>query len=99
MPSRELLPRVASGLLRVEEQWWLDGTHYQRTAAAWHRNLVGRRDEVMRVLHAHYGTGARTWYHRWRLFFLACEELFGYGGGSEWGVGHYRMRAGAGPLR
>jgi cyclopropane-fatty-acyl-phospholipid synthase len=25
------------------------------------------------------------------MFFLACEELFGYAGGREWGVGHYRL--------
>jgi cyclopropane-fatty-acyl-phospholipid synthase len=90
MPSYDLLPRV-SAPLRVEEQWWIDGTHYQRTAAAWRENMEARRDDVMRVLRAHYGDEARTWYHRWRMFFLACEELFGYARGSEWGVGHYRL--------
>ena len=34
--------------------------------------------------------------HRARLarqFFVAASGLFGYAGGSEWGVSHYRMRA------
>jgi len=90
MPSYGLLPALAKEL-SVEEQWWLDGTHYQRTAAAWRRNLERRRGEVLRVFRTHYGTDASRWYHRWRMFFLACEELFGYDGGTEWGVGHYRL--------
>ena len=45
----------------------------------------------MPVLRATYGDEASRWFHRWRLFFLACEELFGYRRGSEWIVGHYRF--------
>jgi cyclopropane-fatty-acyl-phospholipid synthase len=90
MPAFDLLPRVA-GALTVEDRWWLDGTHYQRTAAAWRENLEARRGAVLGVLRAHYGREAERWYHRWRMFFLACEELFGYAGGTEWGVGHYRL--------
>jgi cyclopropane-fatty-acyl-phospholipid synthase len=90
MPAFGLLPRVAAPLV-VEAQWWLDGRHYQRTAVAWRANLENNHAAVREVLRAHYGTDARRWYHRWRMFFLACEELFGYAGGTEWGVGHYRL--------
>ncbi|MBL8996112.1 MAG: class I SAM-dependent methyltransferase [Gemmatimonadetes bacterium] len=93
MPSFGLLPAVADRFT-LERQWWLDGTHYQRTAAAWRRNLERRRGEVLDVLRAHYGGDANRWYHRWRMFFLACEELFGYAEGTEWGVGHYRLARG-----
>ena len=98
MPSHGLLARVTPAGLRREADWWIDGTHYRRTAAVWRGNLESRRDEVLRVLRRHYGTGANVWYHRWRLFFLACEELFGYHGGREWGVGHYRLRRAAVPF-
>jgi len=91
MPAFGLLPRLA-GPLAVEAQWWLDGRHYRRTAAAWRRNLEDRRDAVLRVLGGHYGRRERRlWFNRWRLFLLAVEELFGYAGGSEWGLGHYLL--------
>jgi cyclopropane-fatty-acyl-phospholipid synthase len=90
MPAYELLPAAAAGF-RLEARWWIDGVHYRRTAAAWRRNLDRRRAEVLAVLREHYGGDAERWFGRWRLFFLACEELFGFAGGGEWGVGHYRL--------
>ena len=32
------------------------------------------------------------WMRRWRWFFLATSGLFGYAGGDEWGVSHYRLK-------
>jgi cyclopropane-fatty-acyl-phospholipid synthase len=99
MPSHGLVGEVAPGSLQIEADWWIDGTHYRHTAAAWRENLETRRADVMRILRSHYGTEATIWFHRWRLFFLACEELFGYAGGREWGVGHYRLRRVGVPAR
>jgi cyclopropane-fatty-acyl-phospholipid synthase len=92
MPSDDLLPRVASSF-DVDGRWQLDGTHYARTAEAWHDRLVSRRADVRSVLTAEFGRaeGLRA-YHRWRLFFLACAELFAYRQGTEWIVSHYRLR-------
>ena len=90
MPSFDLLSRFDDHLT-VEADWEINGEHYGRTARAWRENLERRRSEVLRVFHSTYGDDAHRWYHRWRLFFLACEELFAYKGGSEWMVGHYRF--------
>jgi cyclopropane-fatty-acyl-phospholipid synthase len=90
MPSLDLLPMFQEDV-RLEERWEVGGEHYSRTARAWRENLEARRRDVMRVLEAAYGPDARLWYHRWRLFFLACEELFGFRGGREWMVAHYRF--------
>lgn len=91
MPSFDLFTRFDADLV-VEESWPVDGTHYERTARAWREALEARRNDVMPVLRETYGGEAHRWFHRWRLFFLACEELFGYRDGKEWLVGHYRMR-------
>ncbi len=75
--------------LAVERRWRVDGTHYARTSEHWLENLDAARDDLWPVLREVYGEDAGRWFERWRVFFLACAELFGYRGGSEWWVAHY----------
>jgi cyclopropane-fatty-acyl-phospholipid synthase len=89
MPSHDLLGRFQRDLV-LRESWRLDGTHYARTAEAWLANLDASSDAARRVLEAAYGTReAAPWHARWRLFFLACAELFAYDDGAQWGISHY----------
>jgi cyclopropane-fatty-acyl-phospholipid synthase len=90
MPSFDLLTRFDERF-ELDERWAVSGIHYQRTAAAWREKIESNKDRVVAVFQDVYGSDAKKWYHRWRLFFLACEELFGYRGGNEWLVGHYRF--------
>lgn len=91
MPSRDLLPRF-QGDLKLEEQWHFEGHHYQRTLEAWLANQDRHRDEIMALFRESYGPEqAERWFQRWRVFFMACAELFGYRHGEEWGVSHYRF--------
>ena len=75
--------------LRIDDRWLLDGTHYERTANHWLANQDARRDEVMAILREAYGDAAKLWFQRWRMFWMACAELFGYADGQEWMVSHY----------
>ena len=78
--------------LKIEQRWHVDGTHYERTANHWLQNQDAARDEVMAVMRDAYGDAtAALWYQRWRMFWMACAELFGYAGGQEWLVAHYRF--------
>jgi len=77
--------------LHIEQRWHLSGTHYQKTANAWLANHDTHRREILDLLREVYGDQAPVWHQRWRMFWMACAELFGYRGGNEWLVGHYRF--------
>ena len=89
MPSFDLFDRFADSLA-VAQRWSWDGTHYQRTADAWLRHLDANKSAALSVLARDLPPDeARRQFHRWRIFFMACAELFGFDRGREWFVGHY----------
>jgi cyclopropane-fatty-acyl-phospholipid synthase len=92
MPSDDLLLQFQRDLV-LERRWAVNGRHYARTLEAWLRRQETGRDEILPILARTYGTAeALHWFHRWRIFFLACAELFAYRGGDDWYVGHYLFR-------
>jgi len=89
MPSAALPLHFQRHLL-LAEQWSWNGMHYQKTANAWLENLDAHRDAALVVLEGTYGTGqGELWLQRWRMFFMACAELWGHREGREWFVSHY----------
>ena len=92
MPSADLPMRIG-GDLTVEKHWQWNGDHYARTLRAWLQRMDSRRNAVMPILEETYGSDqADRWRMRWRIFFMACEELFAYNGGNEWYVSHYLLK-------
>ena len=92
MPSADL-PLRFPGHLAIEKRWHWNGRHYARTCNAWLENMDSRRKEIMSILVSCYGAeSASLWWQRWRMFFMACSELFDYDEGNEWYVGHYLFR-------
>jgi len=49
------------------------------------------RAAIMRSFSQHYGSEAGRWFQRWRMFFMACAELFDFNDGQEWFVAHYLL--------
>jgi cyclopropane-fatty-acyl-phospholipid synthase len=91
MPSNDLLLYFQEDL-KIEEQWAVSGRHYKKTANHWLSNMDRNRAAIMPVLAKAYGESqALRWWVFWRVFFMACAELWGYGGGEEWMVSHYRF--------
>ena len=78
--------------LAIASHWRVSGTHYQRTAEAWLQNFDRARAELQPVLQQAYGERATAMANLWRVFFLACAELWGFANGTEWLVSHYLLR-------
>jgi cyclopropane-fatty-acyl-phospholipid synthase len=90
MPSHRLIFHIQSPF-HVERSWVVPGTHYGKTSRAWLENLDRNRESLRSTLQSCYGDQSDLWMQRWRIFFMACEELFSYRDGSEWWVSHYRL--------
>jgi cyclopropane-fatty-acyl-phospholipid synthase len=89
MPSYDTFTEFQQDL-SLQQCWRVDGVHYQRTADAWLDNMDQHQHELIPILKTVYGeTEHKLWWQRWRMFFMACSELFGYAEGKEWMVGHY----------
>jgi cyclopropane-fatty-acyl-phospholipid synthase len=89
MPSDDL-PLVIQSPLRLVQRWRWDGTHYEKTANAWLARMDAQREVLWPLFVQTYGSSnAQNWWMRWRVFFMACAELFGYREGQEWWVSHY----------
>jgi cyclopropane-fatty-acyl-phospholipid synthase len=94
MPSDDT-PLQFQQHLKIAKQWRWDGTHYEKTANAWLENMDKHRDEITPILARCYGAdNVQVWRQRWRIFFMACAELFGFDDGQEWWVGHYLFEKG-----
>jgi cyclopropane-fatty-acyl-phospholipid synthase len=92
MPSDHLLLYFQDHMV-LEDHWRVSGIHYHKTAEAWLGNLDKNEKLLVPVLLAAYGSlEAKRWLQRWRIFFMACAELWGFRDGGEWWVSHYLFR-------
>jgi len=98
MPSSGILSELSMPF-DIAGEWQVGGEHYARTAEAWLANLDRNATALTGLFERDLGEpAAARQIQRWRLFFLACAELFGFEGGREWLVQHALLRPKAGIL-
>lgn len=89
MPSNDLLFYFNDDMIR-ESYWIVNGLNYQKTAEEWLKNMDYNRGEIIPIMEQTYGEDkAMLWFNYWRIFFMACAELWGFRKGNEWMVSHY----------
>ncbi len=89
MPSEDLFSEFPDDLM-IERQWRVNGRHYWQTCEGWLRNLDANRNTILERFQQDLShREARINVQRWRIFFMACAELFRYRRGVEWFVAHY----------
>jgi len=92
MPSDDLLFYFNDDLA-VEKHWHVNGSHYGKTSEAWLKNMDRHKAEIMPLFEETYGKNqALKWWVYWRIFYMACAELWNYNKGNEWIVSHYLFR-------
>lgn len=92
MPSEDLLLFFQDDVT-IEKLWRVNGQHYEKTLLAWLALQDQHKETIMPMMQSVYGADdAERWFQRWRIFFMACAELFGYNRGEEWYVAHYLFK-------
>jgi cyclopropane-fatty-acyl-phospholipid synthase len=92
MPSDDLLLYFQDDMA-IENHWRVNGVHYSKTSEAWLARMDENKEEICQLFTETYGANqVRRWWVWWRLFFLACAELWGYENGEQWLVSHYLFR-------
>ena len=92
MPSHDLFLHFQDDL-SILKQWVVNGNHYGKTSEAWLKNMDRNKDKIIPIFQKTYGDGNETkWWVYWRVFFMACAELWAYANGEEWIVSHYLFK-------
>ncbi len=89
MPSIDTLLHFQEHL-HLDKRWLVNGQHYEKTCNHWLEKTDQHKTEIITAFKTSYGEReAHVWLQRWRMFYMACAELFGLRNGNEWMVAHY----------
>ncbi|KAI4520428.1 S-adenosyl-L-methionine-dependent methyltransferase [Schizophyllum commune Loenen D] len=97
MPSHDLFLYFQT-YITLERSWYLPGTHYARTLEDWLKLQDSKKQEGLAALRRAAVAQGRDpiegdkTFNRFRVFYMACAELFAMDDGQRWGVGHYLFR-------
>ena len=92
MPNHDLFKDLKSDL-KYEKSWSLPGSHYEKTSNAWLEKMDKNKLEILKLFERNNKKDiAKRKFNFWRLFYIACAEIFGYDNGKEWIISHHLFK-------
>jgi cyclopropane-fatty-acyl-phospholipid synthase len=89
MPAEDLFAAFNDDLT-IDSQWRVSGLHYWKTCEQWLERLDHHYPELHQLFCRDLSSrDAAVALQRWRMFMLACAELFRFDNGKQWYVAHY----------
>ncbi|KAJ7144047.1 methyltransferase [Mycena epipterygia] len=88
MPSSDLLLYFQKDLT-ILNHWWISGKNYNKTSKHWIAKFISCKKELWPHLIEAYGAkNANTWFNRWKVYHMACAEMFATNKYNTYGTCH-----------
>ncbi|MBD3253628.1 MAG: methyltransferase domain-containing protein [Candidatus Lokiarchaeota archaeon] len=89
MLSKDLLIYFAKDF-HIERIWRVSGRNYSKTLEAWLQNMKRNKKTIFPLLKEKFSKkNAKKYWNYWKIFFIACSEVFNYNKGNVRFVSHY----------
>jgi len=78
--------------LTLDKSWFESGYNYHKTLEFWYQNLKFNKKNILNIDFEDKSISSKTHYNRWKVFILACSELFKINNGEEYLIGHALLK-------
>ena len=78
--------------LTLDKSWFESGYNYHKTLEFWYQNLKFNKKNILNIDFEDTNISSKTHYNRWKVFILACSELFKINNGEEYLIGHALLK-------
>ena len=91
MPNLDILKMIDHSY-KIEELRRVSGMNYHKTLELWYENLKLNKNKIMKTDFKDDKLSSKIHYNRWKVFILACSELFKLHNGEEYLVAHALLK-------
>mgnify|MGYP001165414356 CR=1 FL=1 len=86
MPNLDIF-QILDNPFQIEKVWKVSGINYHKTLEFWYANLKANKNDILKI-DFYDDLKQEIHFNRWKVFIIACSELFKLNHGEEFIVGH-----------